>query len=295
MADKRKRSQNFTFDEKDRLVKLLDVFKDIILNKKTDGTTNQAKNEAWVNLCTQFNSTGSTARSKESLMRVWEKMKTDAKLYKSRSRSSYTGTGGGPSSFNADPILEQVSDLMGRGCTGIAGVQDSDADQQSSSNPIQSESSSLPILGDEMMEVLIYQDENCSTSNMENIEIKEGSVGNHDVDEIATTPSLSQVLKSTPVWKRRRPVLKENNDKAEALYTLCGGFKELNSRKAIAEDLKIKILEEELQFKRDLYQLQLETARRELEIKTEICDQLKRHTYNVGNIFGMPANGPENT
>ncbi|CAK1582841.1 unnamed protein product [Parnassius mnemosyne] len=153
--NKRKRCQNFTFDEKDKLVKLMNTFKNVILNKKTDGTTNQAKNEAWVNLCTRFNSTGTTARSKESLMRVWEKMKTDAKLYKALSKSSHNGTGGGPSCVKTDIILEQVSDLMGRACTGITDVQDSDADQIT-------EASSLPILGDETMEILIFQNENVS-------------------------------------------------------------------------------------------------------------------------------------
>ncbi|XP_045778137.1 uncharacterized protein LOC123876054 [Maniola jurtina] len=262
--NKRKRCQNFTFDEKDRLVKLLDDYKDIILNKKTDGTTNQAKNEAWVNLCTQFNSTGTTARSKESLMRVWEKMKTDAKLYKSRFKSSHSGTGGGPSCFNPDPILEQVSDLMGRGCTGIAGVQDSDADAQSNETNWADENDLS--LSEKMM-LRNLRDKAfflCNTSNIENIE-KE-----NNLDEIAT-PSSSQVLKSThPVWKRRRPELK-----AEAVSTVCGGFKELNNKKVIAEELKIKILEEELQFKRELYQLQLETAKRELDIKTEVYNQPK--------------------
>ncbi|PZC80796.1 hypothetical protein B5X24_HaOG213783 [Helicoverpa armigera] len=64
MAEKRKRSQNFTVDEKDKLVKLVCVFKNIILNKRTDGTTNQAKNEAWLNLCSQYNSTGNMYRWK---------------------------------------------------------------------------------------------------------------------------------------------------------------------------------------------------------------------------------------
>lgn len=62
MAEKRKRSQNFTVDEKDKLVKLVYAYRNIILNKRTDGTTNQAKNEAWNNLCTQYNSTGNMHR-----------------------------------------------------------------------------------------------------------------------------------------------------------------------------------------------------------------------------------------
>lgn len=54
-------------------------------------------------------------------------MKNDAKMYNSRNRSCTTGTGGGPSTTKIDPILEQVCDLMGRGCSGIADVPDSDS------------------------------------------------------------------------------------------------------------------------------------------------------------------------
>lgn len=54
-------------------------------------------------------------------------MKSEAKMYNSRNRSCTIGTGGGPSTIKTDPILEQVCDLMGRGCSGIADVLDSDS------------------------------------------------------------------------------------------------------------------------------------------------------------------------
>lgn len=66
-------------------------------------------------------------RSKDALMRVWEKMKSEAKTYNSRNKSCAIGTGGGPSTMKTDPILEQVCELMGRGCSGIADVLDSDS------------------------------------------------------------------------------------------------------------------------------------------------------------------------
>lgn len=62
MAEKRKRGQNFTLEEKDRLVKLLREYKNTILNKKTDGTTNEAKSKAWISLTESFNTTGTIYR-----------------------------------------------------------------------------------------------------------------------------------------------------------------------------------------------------------------------------------------
>lgn len=62
MAEKRKRGQNFSLEEKDKLVKILLAHKDTILNKKTDGTTNEAKNMAWLSVTNTFNSTGTIYR-----------------------------------------------------------------------------------------------------------------------------------------------------------------------------------------------------------------------------------------
>lgn len=62
MAEKRKRSQNFTDDEKQKLIKLLMQHKDIILSKKTDGSTNEAKLSAWMQITASFNATGSIIR-----------------------------------------------------------------------------------------------------------------------------------------------------------------------------------------------------------------------------------------
>lgn len=65
--------------------------------------------------------------TKESLIKVWEKLKSESKLYYTSSRKNATQTGGGPSLVKFDPLLEQVCVIMGRGCTGIEGVYDSDS------------------------------------------------------------------------------------------------------------------------------------------------------------------------
>lgn len=62
MAEKRKRGQNFTLEDKDKLVKLLLQHKETILNKKTDGATNESKTNAWIELTDSFNSSGTTYR-----------------------------------------------------------------------------------------------------------------------------------------------------------------------------------------------------------------------------------------
>ncbi|KAL0879457.1 hypothetical protein ABMA27_003208 [Loxostege sticticalis] len=132
MAEKRKRGQNFSLEEKDKLVKILLAHKDTILNKKTDRTTNEAKNMAWLSVTNTFNSTGTIYRNKESLMKVWEKFKSESQLYHNNSKQNCIKTGGGPSVIKIDPVLEQVCAILGRGCTGILGVSDCDGDEESS-------------------------------------------------------------------------------------------------------------------------------------------------------------------
>ncbi|XP_048485580.1 nuclear apoptosis-inducing factor 1-like [Plutella xylostella] len=128
MAEKKKRGQNFTMEEKDRLIKLLAQYRSTILNKKTDGTTNMAKMQAWNALTNKFNSCGSTYRTKDSLVKQWDKLKTEAKIYKGKNNKGVMGTGGGPSTVKSDPVLDQACDLLGRACSGMLAVNDSDAD-----------------------------------------------------------------------------------------------------------------------------------------------------------------------
>ncbi|XP_023953024.2 uncharacterized protein LOC112056780 [Bicyclus anynana] len=240
MAENKIKRKVFTAEEKEKLVMVMDPYIRAILNKKTDGPTNRAKNEAWLNVCTSFNSTGttaSTARSKDSLIRVWEKIKREAKIYKKSWKTGCNGTGGGPPVI--DPFLEQVCDLIGRGCSGTAGDQDSDTESISS------------LMLDETLECSVHTYENDNTSNTEQMENKEID---HNYVISATQLSQSTAMKRRPIV-RARPTRR-----TEVVKMLCGGFKDLNSKKAIAESIKIKILEEELEFKRDLHKLQLKNS-----------------------------------
>ncbi|CAG4981681.1 unnamed protein product [Parnassius apollo] len=127
------------------------------------------------------------------------------------------------------------------------------------------------------------------------------------VSESEEPPTMQEIVNAIQVQPNNRAVgvdsipekatttTQGNKDKAEVASTLCGGFQDFNSKKAIVEDLKIKNLEEEINFKRELCQLQLETVRKELEIKIEVCNQLKGHNFNIQNVYGIPKNGSANT
>ncbi|KAK4887490.1 hypothetical protein RN001_003761 [Aquatica leii] len=124
--ENKKRCPNFTSDEKIKLLKLIESQRDIILNKKTDGVTNKAKEEAWLRITANFNATSNTIRPTDSFKKMWNTFKSTAKTYRSKQRISITQTGGGPEDIKTDPVLEEVLRFMGRCGVGLSCGNDSD-------------------------------------------------------------------------------------------------------------------------------------------------------------------------
>lgn len=82
-------------------------------------------------------------------------------------------------------------------------------------------------------------------------------------------------INKTPLWSRRRPQISSNNERTEATSAVSCSIQNVYKRKETVEDLKEQILREELEFKRKLYDLQLQAATKEVEIKTAILDQIR--------------------
>lgn len=96
---KRERSANFATAEVQLLVSLVEKFKHIIENKKTDAVTNKDKDAAWKNIENAFNSCGisTSARSWKTLNLKYEGIKKTTKKKSSLQRQETYITGGGPS------------------------------------------------------------------------------------------------------------------------------------------------------------------------------------------------------
>uniref|UniRef100_A0A6P7G8K5 Regulatory protein zeste n=1 Tax=Diabrotica virgifera virgifera TaxID=50390 RepID=A0A6P7G8K5_DIAVI len=92
--EEKKRCVNFTYDEKLKLAEFIKQHP-VLLNKKTDGATNKAKDDAWEVLTAKFNSGGSIKRSSSSLKKIWNRMKSESKIYKAKLRINLVKTGGG--------------------------------------------------------------------------------------------------------------------------------------------------------------------------------------------------------
>lgn len=100
-----RRSENYTADEKDVLITLVDRYKGVIECKKTDQVMLREKDECWSTVETEFNLSFPTRRrSVEQLKQCWRNIKGSTKKLSAKIRRDKFATGGGPpvtETFNA--------------------------------------------------------------------------------------------------------------------------------------------------------------------------------------------------
>ena len=72
---------SYSKQEKELLLELVEKYKSILENKKTDGKTNKQKEDTWIKLTAEYNAVNSvyTCRSHKQLMYCYKNMKKEAK------------------------------------------------------------------------------------------------------------------------------------------------------------------------------------------------------------------------
>lgn len=128
MAQKRERSLNFSREEIDTLIKLVERNKVVIENKKSDAVTWGEKERCWKSIELDFNSaSGVTLRSAKTLRFKYEGIKRDTRKKSALIRAETYKTGGGPSTA---PILTpsevKVKELILLSVDGMDSKFDSD-------------------------------------------------------------------------------------------------------------------------------------------------------------------------
>nr|CAI5853442.1 unnamed protein product [Callosobruchus analis] len=92
---RRIRGNNFTKEEL-LLVRMVSQFKKVVECKVSDKINNQDKNDAWRKITEYFTADNSCKRITEQLRMKYENLKKKAKKIVADTRTSITGTGGGP-------------------------------------------------------------------------------------------------------------------------------------------------------------------------------------------------------
>lgn len=113
--DKKKRSQNFSNEEKITLLNIISLYKDLIENKHTDAISNKQKNEAWEKICNNFNSAcpDSQHRSVTVLKKFYENKKKEVRKLVAEEKAQINGTGGGPSrTIKKDACFDMILSII---------------------------------------------------------------------------------------------------------------------------------------------------------------------------------------
>lgn len=142
--EKRRRSVNFSNNEKVFLINLVSKYKNIVENKKTDGVTSNEKIKAWENICHEFNaaSTGNIYRNKDVLKRFYENKKKELRKKVAETKMELKKTGGGPPpDENKDPFDDVLLSIVNE--KTVSGLPSEFGGDVSDEEPIAEQTSSI--------------------------------------------------------------------------------------------------------------------------------------------------------
>ncbi|KAJ8951916.1 hypothetical protein NQ317_019592 [Molorchus minor] len=124
---KRTRCNNFTANEIEVLLTLVESHKGVVECKKTDAVTNGEKEKEWEKIAIKFNSAVGTGRTSKHLRNKWDAWKKSTKKRYSDKKISLYKTGGGPyTDIKLGNWEDKVLGIMGVSATGTENKYDSD-------------------------------------------------------------------------------------------------------------------------------------------------------------------------
>ncbi|XP_063832046.1 uncharacterized protein LOC135081226 [Ostrinia nubilalis] len=131
MAPQKKRTINFTSDEKRILTELVLKYQDLVENKRTDATTNSSKLKGWIRLTDEFNTISTFCHRTHVVLKCcWENIKRQSKKDQADRKKKIFMTGGGkpptpPPPSNTQSTIVKV--ILGPALKGISSDFDSDS------------------------------------------------------------------------------------------------------------------------------------------------------------------------
>ncbi|KAF5276773.1 hypothetical protein FQR65_LT16196 [Abscondita terminalis] len=222
---------NYTSDEKNLLVTLVDKYKDKVENKKTNGISNKEKEAIWASIADEFNSKAlNVYRDSNALRKQWANYKQDARKAAAKQRHSLYKTGGGPGEVTDtskdEVILSIISDKTVKGLE-----QEFDSD---------------------VLPVVLSQDETDSY-DVTILEISNSDTNAPSTSNIATTAEVTETqVPSKNLNSRRRPNIKLSVVEAAKLEVL---------------QIQKQLLEAEMKHKEKLWNLELNQQEKLFEVR----------------------------
>ncbi|CAH2085398.1 unnamed protein product [Euphydryas editha] len=236
-AQKRERNANFTKEETDLLISLVEAKKRIIENKTSNAITWQNKEKAWKEIEKKFNSSsGSVFRDHKHLKQKYEALKRDTRRKSAVVQAELYKTGGGPSDASVlTPVEQKVKEIILNPDNKNESCYDSDS--------VRSNTPSSDIVQPTVAFEQILREE--SISSIDNTE-----QCSEPVRKVFIVSQDEEKLKYES--KEKRPFEKLTDEKIQIANIKKNLLKEELEQKIIQR----KILEKELEHKDHIYKLE---------------------------------------
>lgn len=121
------KSKNFSSAEKDVLMSMIELHRDVIECKRTDTVTTRNKDVVWDKISTEFNALGLSKRTAKQIRLWWENQKKRARSRLAQNRVNTVKTGGGPCEWSSDPWDERVAGIVASNFMPLKNEFDCDA------------------------------------------------------------------------------------------------------------------------------------------------------------------------
>lgn len=111
MAEKRARTANYSLEEKNLLLQLVQKHKNVVENKKTDAVSNIAKENTWKKIAFEFNSVAPSNVSRDwaSLKKAYSNIKKDVRKEVANEKFEIIKTGSGPNPRKKYNPLQEIA------------------------------------------------------------------------------------------------------------------------------------------------------------------------------------------
>ncbi|PSN36540.1 hypothetical protein C0J52_22512 [Blattella germanica] len=222
---RRDRGMNFTVIEKQIVIELIDKYKSIIENKKSDGVSVRQKEKAWADLCAEFNANLEVNnRTVKQIRQYYDNLKRSAKKAVSDDKLERFRTGGGVFKPSVDDDTAKLVAIIQDQVEPLQNPFDSNAEYNGdilvlgSELEVESETAGAAAATTTEIEESMAEENICG--------LLETSIATDDVPYLNRTPSSSAPLKKKRLTEATR--CKRNfAELAEANRTICETENEL--------------------------------------------------------------------
>lgn len=121
--------------EKDILVGMIELRRDVIECKRTDTVTTRTKDVVWDQIATEFNAVGLSKRTSKQIRLWWDNQKKRARSRLAQNRVNTVKTGGGPCDWTTDPWDERIAGIAASNFVPLQNDFDCDASYTDTLDP----------------------------------------------------------------------------------------------------------------------------------------------------------------